>query len=81
MASSIDQEATSVSDNVIRAAQTFDLDQHHEKIYDNPNDLIEAGFPGDFLLPIVKVFKSSVSYKYFRRGEIVNEMAAFAGMA
>ena len=70
-----------MSDNVIRAAQTFELDQPHEKIYENPNELIEAGFPGDFLLPLVELFKSSDGYKYFRRGEIVSEMIGIRHIA
>jgi hypothetical protein len=63
-----------VNDGVIRATQTFELDQHHETIHDNPNELIEAGFPGKFLLPLMEVFESSESYRYFRHGQIVNEM-------
>jgi len=38
-----------MSENLLRALQTFKLDQHHEKIHADPNELIEAGFPGNWL--------------------------------
>lgn len=63
-----------MSGNIIEALQTFELDQHHEKIYVDPNELIEAGFPAFFLLPLIKVFESSNGYQYFRHGKNVNEL-------
>ena len=63
------------------ALNTFEIDQHHEKIYDNPNDLIDAGFPAEFLLPLINVFQSSEEYKYFRNGKIVNEMIGISHLS
>ena len=60
--------------NIIEALKTFDHDQHHEKIYADPNALIDAGFPAFFLRPLIDVFGSSEGYKYFRDGKIVDEM-------
>jgi|TARA_Y100000310_G_scaffold94317_1_gene91940 hypothetical protein len=64
-----------------KAIRQFELDQHHEKIYDDPNELIEAGFPADFLLPLISVYKSSDYYRYFRREEFVDEMIGISHLA
>lgn len=58
---------------ILNAIQEFELDQNHNKIYDNPNKLINVGFPADFLLPLIRVFKSTDG-PYFWRGKIVDEM-------
>jgi hypothetical protein len=79
--SAADIRETLMSDNIIRALKTFKLDQHHEKIYDNPNELIEAGFPASFLVPLIKVFESSDGYKYFRKGTIVDEMIGISHLS
>jgi hypothetical protein len=50
------------------------LDQNHNRIYADPNELIEAGFPASFLLPLIKAFASSEGHKYFWDGTIVSEM-------
>jgi len=63
-----------VNNSIVKAIQAFDLDQSHEKIYDDPNILIEAGFPATFILPLICSFHSTDGHKYFRRGKIVDEM-------
>ena len=63
-----------MEDKILKALKTFELDQHHEKIYDNPNDLLIAGFPAAFILPLIRSFESSEGYKYFCRGQVVDEM-------
>jgi hypothetical protein len=65
----------------LRATQAFKLDRHHELIYDDPNELIEAGFPGSFLLPLVRVFQSGNGHIYHRRGTIVDEMIGISHAA
>ena len=67
--------------NIIQALQTFELDQHHEKIYVDPNELIDAGFPAAFLLPLLKVFESSDGYQYFRDGKAVTEMIGISHLS
>jgi hypothetical protein len=78
---SLSKAEETMSANIIQALQTFELDQHHEKIYVDPNELIEAGFPAFFLLPLIKVFESSDGYKYFRDGKIVNEMIGISHLS
>lgn len=63
-----------MNSNILKAIQTFELNQYHEKIYDDPNELIDAGFPADFILPLISAFQSNDGYQYYRRGKIVNEM-------
>jgi len=70
-----------MSGNIIEALQTFVLDQHHEHIYVDPNELIEAGFPAFFLLPLVKVFETSERYQLFRSGKNVNEMIGISHLS
>ncbi len=70
-----------VRDKVVRAAQRFELDRHHELIYDDPNELIKAGFPGPFLLPLIRIFQSSDGYKYHLRGVFVDEMIGISHAA
>jgi hypothetical protein len=70
-----------VSDDVLKAIRAFDLDQHHEKIYDDPNDLIDAGFPADFLVPLIRAFRSTKGYQYFRRGKLVKEMIGISHLS
>ena len=70
-----------MSGNIIQALKTFKLDQHHEKIYGDPNELIEAGFPAWFLLPLIKVFESSEGYKYFHKGTIVSELIGISHLS
>jgi hypothetical protein len=70
-----------MSKGIDEAIRQFDIDQSHSKIYDDPNDLIEMGFPASFLLPLIKVYQSSDDYKYFCRGEIVNELIGISHFA
>ena len=63
-----------MNSNILKAIQAFELDHHHEKIFDNPNELIAAGFPASFLLPLINVFRSSDGYQYFRNSKAVDEM-------
>jgi hypothetical protein len=67
--------------NIIQALKTFELDQHHEKIYSDPNELIEAGFPASFLLPLIRVFESTEGYKYFYNGKVVSEMIGISHLS
>jgi hypothetical protein len=60
--------------SILTALETFQLDQHHEKIYADPNELIRAGFPASFLLPLIRVFESTDTYKYFCDGKVVDEL-------
>jgi hypothetical protein len=60
--------------NIDLAIRSFDLDQSHAKIYADPNELIESGFPASFLLPLIRAFSSSEGYKYLWRGRIVSEI-------
>lgn len=70
-----------MSGNIHKAIKVFQLDRHHERIYDDPNELIEAGFPAEFLLPLIRVFTSSEGYKYHRRGTLVDEMIGISHAA
>ena len=70
-----------MSGNIIQALKTFELDQHHEKIYGDPNELIEAGFPAWFLLPLIQVFEPSKGYKYFHKGIPVSELIGISHLS
>jgi len=59
---------------IVRAVQRFDLNQSHNYVHDDPNELIKIGFPASFLLPLIRVLQSSTGYNYFWRGQIVDEM-------
>lgn len=63
-----------MSNDLLKAIRDFKLDQHHEKIYTDPNKLIIEGFPAKFLLPLIRTFQSADGYKYFHQGNIVDEM-------
>jgi hypothetical protein len=67
-------EAAQMSDDVLDAIQVFKLDQHHEKIYTDPNELLNKGFPADFLLPLISIFRSTEGYQYFHQGKRMGEM-------
>jgi hypothetical protein len=67
--------------DIVTALHTFQLDRNHERIYPDPNELVEAGFPASFLLPLMRVFESSEEYKYFRDGEIVHEMIGISHLS
>ena len=43
--------------------------------------LIDAGFSAEFLLPLVRAFHSSDGYRYFRRGELVDEMIGISHLS
>lgn len=79
--STASDETASTQDSFRKAVEQFDLNQHHEKIYDDPNILIDAGFSAEFLLPLVRAFHSSDGYQYFRRGELVDEMIGISHMS
>ena len=70
-----------MNSNILKAIQTFELDQHHEKIFDNVNELLDVGFPAVFLLPLISVFKSGDGYQYFRGGIAVNEMIGISHLS
>jgi hypothetical protein len=70
-----------MTSNIDLAIRSFDLDQSHTKIYADPNELIEAGFPASFLLPLIRAFASSEGYKHFWRGRIVSEMIGISHRA
>lgn len=70
-----------MDDKILKAIMTFKLDQHHEKIYDNPNDLLLAGFSAAFILPLIRSYESSEGYKYFFRGEVVDEIIGISHTA
>jgi hypothetical protein len=65
----------------MQALHTFDLDQHHEKVYADPNELIDAGFPASFLLPLLKVFASGDGRVFFRNGNPVGEMIGISHLS
>ena len=46
----------------------------HNKVYHDPNILIEQGFEAEFVLPLIQLFKSSPDYVYFCKGDIVDEL-------
>jgi hypothetical protein len=68
-------------DAILRAVQKYELDQNHNKVYDDPNELIEIGFPASFILPLIRVFRSREEYKYFWRGQIVDEMIGISHLS
>ena len=70
-----------MDDRILKAIMTFKLDQHHEKIYDNPNDLLLAGFPASFIIQLIRSYESSEDYKYFFRGEVVGEIIGISHAA
>ncbi len=63
-----------IKNSIVVAVNDFELEQHHELIYDNPNILISKGFPAFFLLPLLKIFESSNNYVFHRNGILVEEM-------
>ena len=67
-----------MEDVIIKAVKSFNLKQHHEHIYANPNELIRAGFPASFLLPLIQIFQSTEGYNYFCEGEFVDEMVGIS---
>ena len=70
-----------MSENLLRALQTFKLDQHHEKIYADPNELIEAGVPASFLLPLIRCFESGTNYGYHWEGKFVDGLIYQSSLA
>ena len=70
-----------MSENLLRALQTFKLDQHHEKIHADPNELIEAGFPASFLLPLIRCFESGTNYGYHWEGKFVDELIGISHLS
>lgn len=70
-----------MSENLLRALQTFKLDQHHEKIYADANELIEAGFPASFLSPLIRCFESGTNYVYHWEGKIVDELIGISHLS
>ncbi len=64
-----------------RAVKQFNLDENHGKIHEDPNELIKAGFSAEFLLPLIKTFRSSASYVYFCRGEFIAEMIGISHLS
>jgi hypothetical protein len=70
-----------MSGSIIKALETFNLDQHHEKIYADPNELIKAGFPAFFVLPLMRIFDSSDAYKYFTGEKVVEELIGVSHLA
>ena len=67
-------EDMKIKNQVLYALEAFDFDGHHEQIFDNPNDLLDMGFPVAFIFPLMDSFHSSESYRYHRQGELVDEM-------
>jgi hypothetical protein len=63
-----------VDNDIIRALRSFDLDQSHDKVYADPNELVQNGFPSSFLLPLITNFESSDEYVYFWEGNVVREL-------
>lgn len=70
-----------MNSNILNAVQTFNLDQHHEKIFDDPNELIDAGFPANFLLPLINAFQSGDGFQYYRDERPVSEMIGISHRA
>lgn len=66
--------AEEITGILLRALQTFNLDQNHRKIYADPNELVEAGFPASFLLPSITCCESDANHIYHWRGKIVDEL-------
>ena len=67
--------------SIIQAIKIFEFDQYHRTIYDDANELIEGGFPAEFLLPLIRIFTSDEGYQYYRRGELVDEMIGISHAA
>jgi hypothetical protein len=63
-----------LDEKIIEALRTFNLDEHHELIYDDVNVLIDAGFPASFIFPLIQIFQSSSGYFFHWRGKVVNEL-------
>jgi hypothetical protein len=63
-----------IKDQILYALEAFDFNGHHEQIYDNPNDLLDMGFPVSFIFPLIDTFHSSDSYQYHRKGALVSEL-------
>ncbi len=64
-----------------RVVKQFDLGKNHRTIYEDPNELIKAGFSAEFLLPLIGTFRSSASYVYYCRGEIIAEMIGISHLS
>jgi hypothetical protein len=69
----IDQQDAKSNIAILKAISAFDLHQYHETIHD-PNDLIDAGYPAHFLLPLISIYDSSGRYQYFRCDKPVQEI-------
>ena len=63
-----------IKHQILYALEVFDFDGHHESIYDNPNDLLDMGFPVSFIFPLIDTFHSTEGYQYHRKGELVSEI-------
>lgn len=63
--SSIQNSENPFRNEVLKAIQHFHLHLHHETIHDNPNELVDARFPADFLQPLITVFKSTKNTNIF----------------
>ena len=66
-------DAALLNNSILKAIQALELCEHHERIHD-PNELIDAGFPAGFLLPLISVFDSGGRYQYYRCGKAVQEI-------
>jgi hypothetical protein len=60
--------------SILTALETFKLDQDHKKIYADPNELVRAGFPASFLLPLMRIFETTDTDIYFCDGKIVDSL-------
>lgn len=70
-----------MNEEFLKAVREFNLHQSHNKIYTDPNELITNGFSADFLLPLVKTFKSTDGMMYLYRGNLVDEMIGISHLS
>ena len=70
-----------MDEKVIQALRTFNLNAHHELIYHDPNELIDAGFPASFIFPLIQIFQSSSGYFIHWRGKVVNELIGISHLS
>jgi hypothetical protein len=69
----------STKNEILSALSNFDLDEpSHRLIYTEPNELIEMGFPPEFIHDLIKVHEGSQSYIYHFKKKPVSKLVGIA---
>jgi hypothetical protein len=70
---------SSREEKIVDALSNFDLDEPwRDLIYTDANDLLEMGFPADFIHDLIAVHETSPSYIYQHKGKPVLNLIGIA---